>query len=139
MTKGPIVIIDDDRDDLEIYAEAIKGIDISNELRFFDSGPNALDYLHTTTEQPFIILSDVNMPVMTGIELRKRIQENDYLRQKGIPFVFISTNAGAPSVRQAHELSVQGYFQKPNSLEDIKGMLRILFQYWELCKHINNT
>jgi len=139
MTHGPIIIVDDDTDDQEIYAEAIKALNIPNEIKFFDAGKDTLDYLYATNEQPFIILSDINMPAMTGLQFKEKIQQDDFLRCKGIPFVFISTNASAGAVRKAHELSVQGYFQKPNSMEDIKSMLKTLFEYWELCKHINNT
>lgn len=139
MTHGPIVIVDDDKDDQEIYAEAIKTIGIPNQIRFFDEGQKLLDYLLETKEQPFIILSDINMPKMSGLDLKERIQKNEYLKEKGIPFVFISTNANANVVRKAHVLSVQGYFEKPNNIDDIRKMLKILFDYWELCRHINNT
>jgi CheY-like chemotaxis protein len=139
MTKGPIVIVEDDPDDQDIYSEALKTIGIPNELRFFNNAPGVLDYLNTTDEQPFIILSDVNMPAMTGLELKESIQKSDFLRSKGIPFVFISTNASAIAVRKAHELSVQGYFQKPDNMDAICSMLGTLFKYWELCRHINNT
>jgi CheY-like chemotaxis protein len=139
MTKGPIIIIEDDVDDKQIYKEAIKAIGIVNEIRFFDYGQQFIEYLSTTEEQPFIILSDINMPQMTGLELKKNIQDDPYLRAKGIPFVFISTNASRVSVRHAHALSVQGYFQKPSSMDGIQNMLRTLFEYWQLCKHINNT
>jgi CheY-like chemotaxis protein len=139
MTKGPIVIIEDDLDDQEMYTDALKEIGIPNEIRFFDRAQQALDYLTSTEEQPFIILSDINMPGMSGLSLKKHLQDDPYLASKGVPFVFISTNATPVSVRHAHALSVQGYFEKPQSVEGIKGMLRILFDYWELCKHINNT
>jgi CheY-like chemotaxis protein len=139
MIKGPIIIVDDDKDDQEIYAEAIKAVGIPNQIIFFDGGKPALEYLSTTKDQPFIILSDVNMPQMNGLEFKAMIQQDNYLRQKGIPFVFISTNASAYAVRQAHSLSVQGYFEKPNSMQFIKAMFKKLFDYWELCKHINNT
>lgn len=139
MTKGPIIIIEDDQDDQDVYRESIEAIGVQNEIRFFDSGRDALDYLLTTEEQPFIILSDINMPGMNGLELKKQIQDDPYLCTKGIPFVFISTNATNVSVRHAHALSVQGYFEKPHSINAIKEMLRTLFTYWELCKHINNT
>jgi CheY-like chemotaxis protein len=137
--EAPIIIVEDDKDDQEIYAEALKAIGILNEIRFFNNGKKVLDYLTTTEEQPFIILSDINMPGMTGLELKKYIQEDPFLVTKGIPFVFISTNASRVSVRHAYALTVQGYFEKPNSIEEIKEMLRVLFQYWERCKHINNT
>ena len=139
MTKGPIVIIEDDKDDQDVYADAIREMGIPNEFRFFDDGPEALEYLLTTEEQPFIILSDINMPKMNGLELKKNIQNDTYLNAKGIPFVFISTDASKTSVRHAHALSVQGYFQKPNSLDCFKQMLAAVFGYWQLSKHINNT
>jgi CheY-like chemotaxis protein len=139
MTKGPIVIIEDDKDDQEVYQEAISALGIPNEIHFFSNGRQALDYLTTTEEQPFILLSDINMPGMSGLELKKYIQDDPYLSSKGIPFIFISTNATKASVRHAHALSVQGYFEKPGNMNDIKAMLETLFNYWKLCRHINNT
>lgn len=139
MTKGPIVIVEDDKDDQEMYADALRDLGITNELRFFADGQQALDYLNVTNEQPFVILSDINMPQMNGLDLKKAIQDDPYLCTKGIPFIFISTNASSVFVRHAHALSVQGYFEKPSSMEEIRKMLRVLFDYWERCKHINNT
>lgn len=139
MVKGPIIIVEDDKDDQEIYAQAIDAIGIKNNIHFFDDAKEALHYLSTTEEQPFIILSDINMPGMNGLEFKKYIHDDPFLRTKGIPFVFISTNATKISVRHAHALSVQGYFAKPSSIEEIKMMLRKIFEYWQLCKHINNT
>lgn len=139
MTKGPIIIIEDDKDDQDLYSEVLKDLGIPNEIYFFDGAKKVLDYLINTEEQPFIIISDINMPGMTGLELKKYMEDDPYLKSKGIPFVFISTNATKVSVRHAHALSVQGYFQKPNSLGDTKELLRILFDYWALSKHINNT
>ena len=139
MTKGPIVIVEDDLDDQEVYTEVIKDLGIPNEIIFFNGGAEALYYLATTEDQPFIILSDVNMPNMTGLQLKKCIQEDPYLTAKGIPFVFVSTDASNVSVRHAHALSVQGFFQKPNNMKEMKEMLQSLFDYWQRCRHINNT
>jgi CheY-like chemotaxis protein len=139
MTTGPILIVDDDNDDQEIYGDAIRAIGIPNEIRFLDGGQEALDYLLSTSDQPFIILSDVNMPQMNGLQFKEKIQQDAYLREKSIPFIFISTNATPSVIRQAHILSVQGYFEKPDNMANVKTMLRKLFDYWELCKHINNT
>ena len=139
MTKGPIIIVDDDTDDQHIYAEVIKSMGIPNPIRFFDNGKAALHYLSTTPEQPFIILSDINMPQMNGLEFKEAIQADEFLRVKGIPFVFISTNADGSVVTKAYVLSVQGYFIKPSSMDEIRVMLKNIFDYWELCKHINNV
>ena len=139
MIRGPIIIVEDDKDDQDIYAEAIKAIGVKNKIHFFSEATEALKYLSTTEEQPFIILSDINMPGMNGLDFKKHIHDDPFLRTKGIPFVFISTNASKMSVRHAHALSVQGYFAKPSSMEEIKGMLKKVFEYWQLCKHSNNT
>jgi CheY-like chemotaxis protein len=139
MITGPIVIVEDDMDDQEIYTEAIRALGISNDIRLFDNGPKLLEYLNSTEEQPFIILSDINLPGMSGLEMKKQMHDDAYLVAKGIPFVFISTNASKTSVRHAHALSVQGYFEKPNNMDEVKEMLRTLFSYWDKCKHINNT
>ncbi|HEX8462800.1 MAG TPA: response regulator [Segetibacter sp.] len=139
MTKGPIVIVDDDKDDRDTYSEAIKAIGISNELKLFMGAKQALEYLSTTIDQPFIILSDINMPRINGIQFKEAIQNDEMLKNKGIPFVFISTNASYDIVRQAQILSVQGFFEKQASFDDIKSMLQKLFDYWELCKHLNNV
>ena len=139
MTKGPIIIVDDDKDDQEIYSVAIKAVGITNDIIFFDGARQALDYLLETEDQPFIILSDINMVGMTGLEFKRLMNDDPYLSTKGIPFVFVSTNASRVSVRHAHALSVQGYFAKPDKMEGIQAMMRTLFEYWALCKHINNT
>ncbi|HEX6225557.1 MAG TPA: response regulator [Chryseolinea sp.] len=139
MTKGPIIIVDDDKDDQEMYAVAIKAVGITNDIIFFDGARQALDYLLETEDQPFLILSDINMAGMTGLEFKRQMHDDPYLCTKGIPFVFVSTNASRVSVRHAHALSVQGYFAKPDSMEGIQAMMRTLFEYWALCKHINNT
>jgi CheY-like chemotaxis protein len=139
MTHGPIIIVEDDKDDQEAYVESIRAIGIPNKIQFFDQAKNALEYLLTTEDQPFIILSDINLPGMNGLELKKLIQDDPFLRTKGIPFVFISTNASRIAVRHAHALSVQGFFEKPNTIKGMNKMLNTLFDYWMLCRHINNT
>ncbi|MDQ6609765.1 MAG: response regulator [Bacteroidota bacterium] len=136
---GPIMIIEDDKDDREILQEIIESLGIKNELRFFGSGQDALDYLMTTSDQPFIILSDVNLPKMTGIELRQRINESEYLRQKSIPFIFLTTTATPIAVKQAYDMMVQGFFQKELNYAQVKYMVKLIFDYWSVCKHPNNT
>lgn len=135
---GPIVIVEDDCDDQEIMESAIQSIGNKNPIHFFDNGQKVLNYLYTTTEQPFIIISDINIPQINGIQLREAIQKDEFLKSKGIPFVFLSTDASPLLVRKAYDLTVQGFFKKPSSMNEIKNMLAQLFGYWELCKHPHN-
>ncbi len=137
--RGPIIIVEDDHDDREILIEIFQRLDIKNELKFFDDGQKTFDYVITTDQQPFIILCDVNLPKMLGTELRKCINENDYLRRKSIPFVFLTTSANPKAVEEAYDQMVQGYFQKAPAFEQMKKMIKQIIDYWMVCKHPNNT
>jgi CheY-like chemotaxis protein len=86
--KAPIVVIEDDEDDQLFIQEAITSLAIENPVIFFSQGVEAIAYLIAAPEAPLVILSDVNMPAMTGIELRQLIDLNEYLKLKCIPFVF---------------------------------------------------
>ncbi len=77
---GSIVIVDADDRWREIYADVIKAIDVHNEIRFFGNGQHLLDYLYKTTENPFIILSEVSLPGIDGLEMKEAIQKDDFLR-----------------------------------------------------------
>src|SRR5436190_15612382 len=99
--SGPILLIEDDQDDQEMLKEVFEELKIPNILRFFDSCCKAFDYLLTTIEKPFLIISDINMPIMSGLDLKRNINNNEILRRKGIPFVFLSTTPENTVVSQA--------------------------------------
>ena len=132
--QGPILIIEDDRDDQHLLTEVFTTLNIKNELKFFENGNTALHYLQTTLDQPFIILSDVNLPGMSGPELKRSINEDDYLRRKSIPFVFLTTTAEPRAVEEAYDLLVQGYFQKANKMDNLTAMVKMIVDYWMNCK-----
>jgi CheY-like chemotaxis protein len=134
---GPIIFIDDDRDDCEILQDALTELNVPNKLICFSSGEEALSFLRTTTEKPFLILCDINMPIMNGIQLRRQINEDDYLRRKSIPFVFYTTSATEPAIQDAYQMSVQGFFVKEHDPSRIKSLIRTLIDYWQQCKHPN--
>jgi CheY-like chemotaxis protein len=138
MVSGPIVIIEDDKDDKEIVEEVLKELNIPNKLVWFKRCTDAFDYLKTQTEQPFVILSDVNLPGLSGRDFKKQIDDDEELRKKSIPFVFFTTAANKNYVDEAYmELTVQGYFQKANSYNETKNILKAILEYWKFCKHPN--
>jgi CheY-like chemotaxis protein len=134
MTKsGPIVIIEDDLDDQEILGEIFKRLNYFNKIIFFNDGEEAFAYISEPDVAPFLILSDINMPRLSGLELRERIQANKDLRMKCIPFIFFTTTANKKSVLEAYYKSVQGFFQKPNTLEELENKIKIIIEYWKEC------
>ena len=133
-----LVIVEDDLDDQEIIREVFNSLEVSNTLLLFSDGVQALTYLQTTTDQPFLILCDINLPKLNGLELREQINKDERLRRKSVPFIFFSTNAGRDAVERAYDLTVQGFFVKNHTLQELQDTLRLIISYWTLCKHPNN-
>jgi len=133
---GPVMLIDDDEDDRNILLEVLHQLDILD-VKPFDNCPEALEYLLTTTDKPFLILCDINLPGMNGMEFRREINGNHFLREKSIPFVFLSTSAMRDQVLEAYLLTVQGFFVKQFTMQKTKTMLKNILEYWESCIHPN--
>jgi CheY-like chemotaxis protein len=130
---GPIIIIEDNAADQRIFTEIFKHLEFQNELCFFSDGQVALEFLNTTTRIPFVIISDINMPKMTGFELRQKIHENAALSLKCVPFLFFSTGSDKKSVEDAYAMSVQGFFRKPEGIEQLEATLKKIMEYWKEC------
>lgn len=136
MNSGPIVIIEDDPDDRYVFEEVLKELNLSNKLISFSTATDAWNYLQTTSDSPFIIFSDINLPKQNGIEFKKQIDADEYLRKKCIPFIFYSTSVNQYAVNEAYtQITIQGYFQKCYSYEETKTTLKLIFDYWTVCVH----
>lgn len=138
-TVEPIIIVDDDTDDHFIFREISQRLSLDNELIFLRNGLEALEFLKTTDTRPFIIFCDMNMPNMDGLALRREVSQDEHLRKKCIPFVFFTTAASTHQIREAYELSVQGFFLKESSFIDTENTFKIIFDYWGKCKHPNSA
>lgn len=130
---GPIIIIEDDKDDQDLLLHVFKELDYKNEIKFFGDGEQALDYLTDTSIEPFIIFSDINMPRLNGMELRAKVHENEDLRIKSIPYLFFSTSAEQQHVVDAYSKSIQGFFVKPSQFNELKQTIKTIVEYWQKC------
>jgi len=130
---GPIIIIEDDKDDQEILMIIFEELGYINETVFFTDGNDALTYLNETNTKPFLILSDINMPKINGFELRMKVFTNEQLQSKCIPYLFFTTGATRKSVLEAYALSVQGFFKKPSDITALKVTIKRIIEYWQEC------
>lgn len=135
LTDGPIVYIDDDEDNQFLFEQAVKELALPNRIRFFLSGEEALDYLKTTDENPLLILSDLNMPGMSGTELHQEINASSDLKQKSIPFIFYTMEASPSQVKELYKETVQGFYIKPLEFTDLKRQITLIVGYWQACLH----
>lgn len=134
---GPVIIIEDDQDDLELLDEVFKELNYGNEVIFFTNGVEALQYLEKTNENPFLILSDINLPKLSGFELRDKIHNNESLRLKCVPYLFFTTAVNQRSVIDAYSKSVQGFFTKPSTNQELIRVIRNIMEYWKDCHSPN--
>ena len=135
---GPIVIIEDDLDDQDILTEVFQSLKYPNELIFFSDGEKALEFIYAGNVVPFIILSDINLPKLSGLELRQKLKTDANLALRCIPYLFFSTALNQRAVIDAYSLSVQGFFVKQNSIAELEKTISVIMEYWKRCAAPNN-
>lgn len=132
--NGPIIIVEDDLDDSELLKDIFEELKVPNILKFFNSCVVAFDYLLNTLEKPFLIISDINLPAMSGLDFLRKINENEHLRKKSVPFIFFSTTSNNDIIQQAYRMPVHGFFVKPTSVDEQRQMMKMIVDYWKFSK-----
>jgi CheY-like chemotaxis protein len=137
LKNGPIILVEDDVDDQDFILDVLKLMEVPNEVKTFDNGQKAFDFLKVMDTQPFMIISDLNLPLMNGLQLKTEIENDEVLRCKCIPFIFLSTSADHKAVKEAFDLSAQGFFVKEITYEGIYEQLKKIIDYWKNSRHPN--
>ncbi len=127
-----ILVIEDDEDDRDILREIFRDLGYKNKIVFFSDSTEALDYIRRPETEPFIIISDINMPKLGGFELRNMILNEEIILDKDIPYIFISNAQDEQSLKQANKLSIQGYIHKGNDYNKYKEKIKNLVDYWKV-------
>lgn len=127
----PILLVEDDDVDAENVVRAFKKNRISNPLQIAHNGEEALNLLRDkNTPKPGIILLDLNMPVMGGIEFLEIAKADDGL--KSIPIVVLTTSREECDRVESFRLSVAGYIIKPVEFEKFVEVVKTIDLYWTL-------
>lgn len=121
------MLVDDDRDDQDLFSEALSIVDNSIKLHRADDGEAALDYLHRTTPPPpdFIFL-DLNMPKLNGLEFLAAIKKHDSL--SNVPVVIYSTSNAAEHRQLTKDIGAAHYMVKQNSFKALCNELASLLK-----------
>jgi CheY-like chemotaxis protein len=127
----PILLVEDDDVDVMTVKRALADLRVGNPLVHSTNGEEALSYL---TEQgnakPCLILLDLNMPKMNGVELLKAIKADKVL--KTIPVVVLTTSRSERDVTEIFENGVAGYVVKPADYKKFVEAIRTINLYWAL-------
>lgn len=130
--KKPILVLEDDDVDIQSIHRAFKRLDVKNEIIIFTNGEEGLAYLEgSSNTAPCLIISDINMPKMNGLEFMKKIKNDKVLRQ--IPVVLLTTSNEDEHRREGYLLGAAGYIVKPVDHDEFYEAIRKIQNYWELC------
>jgi CheY-like chemotaxis protein len=134
----PILLAEDDGVDAMTVKRAFSELKVNNELVRVTNGEEALEYLKTHTDKkPCVILLDLNMPRMNGIEFLKVAKADDELRQ--IPVVVLTTSKDDRDKVESFKLSVAGYIVKPVDYKKFVDAVKVLNLYWTLSELPGNA
>lgn len=137
-----ILLIEDDSVDVMNVQRAFKKNNITNPLHIAFNGVEALNMLRGTNGKPKlnpmprVILLDINMPKMNGLEFLRELRNDPELRSISV-FVMTTSNDDQDKI-EAYSLNVAGYILKPLSFEKFVNAVCILNSYWKLCEQPEN-
>jgi CheY-like chemotaxis protein len=130
-TSKPIMLVEDDNVDAMTVKRALKELRVTNALVHKTNGEEALSYLQTgDNNKPCVILLDLNMPKMNGIEFLKLTKADASLRQ--VPVVVLTTSKDERDKVESFQLSVAGYIVKPTDYKKFVDAMKTVDLYWSL-------
>lgn len=125
----PILLVEDDRVDALCVRRALKELKVPNPLVHMGSAEDALRWL-AGAESPCLILLDINMPRMSGIEFLRELRE--VRRYCGIPVVVLTTSREPSDRCETFRLGVAGYMVKPVDYSHFVRIMNAVCEYWRL-------
>lgn len=140
MTPGPIeiLLVEDNDNDVELTLRAFKRHNLTNRIHVARDGAEALDFLFhgdqgvraTASEGPRVILLDLKLPKVSGLEVLKEIKSHQTL--KTIPIVILTSSAEEPDIAECYKLGANSYIVKPVDFDRFTEAVRELGLYWLL-------
>ena len=136
-----ILLVEDNMKDAELAIHSLKKHKLTNKMIHLKDGAEALDFIFCTGQfadrdknsKPKVILLDLKMPKVGGIDVLKKIKENE--STKNIPVVVLTSSKEDPDVRTCYELGVNSYIVKPVDFDNFQKAVLNLGLYWLLLNH----
>lgn len=131
-----ILLVEDEPDSVFFFQHVVKKLGITNPVQVATDGQEALDYLlgagkfsdRVLFPRPGLIVLDLKLPRVTGLEVLRQIRANPGLRS--LIVVMLTSSASDDDIAKAYDLGVNGYLVKPSALEDLTTMVQALRDFW---------
>jgi CheY-like chemotaxis protein len=133
-----ILLVEDNVQDIEITQRAFAKGRMRNELTVVRDGEEAIEYLYhrgkyqdpATSPRPGMILLDLNLPKVGGLEVLQQIKKDDQLKQ--IPVIVLTVSQREEDVVRSYDLGVNTYIQKPVEFDNFMRVVNAVQEYWIL-------
>lgn len=134
--KLNILLIEDDMIEVMKLNRAITSLDLKHRIIEANNGEEALKILQKKDELPDIILLDLNMPKINGIEFLNILKSDDVL--KYIPTIILTTSSNQKDLEECYKIGIAGYILKPLKYEEYVTKLQTTLAYWSIneLKHV---
>ena len=134
MNSGTILLVEDSPDDVLFTLRAFERNKISNEVVVAADGEQALEYLLPADDAkaltPALVLLDVNLPKIDGLEVLRRIRSHP--RTAGLPVVVLTTSNEERDIVESYRLGANSYVRKPVIFTEFLSAANVLGMYWLL-------
>ncbi len=128
MTKKTIVLVEDNRDDEELTLRALHRNNIANDVRVARDGAEALELLLAEGDLPQVVLLDLKLPKIDGLEVLRRLRANE--RTRLLPVVVLTSSREERDVIESYSLGANSYVRKPVDFAQFVEAVRNLGLYW---------
>ncbi len=125
-----IMLIEDDAIEVMKFKRVLKSLSKEHKIIEATNGEDALAYLNKRESLPDIILLDLNMPKMNGLDFLKIIKNDDIL--KFLPTIILTTSSNQKDLLEVYKYGIAGYITKPLKYEDYVEKVNILLNYWTI-------
>jgi two-component system response regulator len=131
-----ILLIEDDTVHVKLVERALKKSGLNSELVIINDGEDAFNYLLNQEDEspekkfvyPHLILLDINLPKISGLEILRRIKQSP--RLQAIPVVILTTSSNRADLEKCYEFHANSYITKPLDYEEFNQKIRSVEHYW---------
>jgi two-component system response regulator len=130
MKDKTILLVEDNPDDVKLTLRALKNCNIANEVAIANDGVEALELLSSLNPLPAVILLDLKLPRLSGLEVLKRIRAD--ARLKRLPVLILTSSKEDQDILKSYDNGANSYIRKPVEFEHFTEAVRQLGLYWLL-------
>ncbi|MEA3356147.1 MAG: response regulator [Candidatus Bipolaricaulota bacterium] len=132
-----ILVVEDNPDDVTIIKRAMRKSELKSELYFANDGEEALNFLFhedkfEDSPRPDLILLDLNLPKIRGLEVLDRVKKDDRLRR--IPVIVLTVSDAEEDMARAYDSGAASYMTKPVDSKDFEQLIKTVQDYWRIAK-----